>query len=93
MPFRLQAINQWTTIAAGASGAGEGEALRPSAVWLVRLAEMLRSPAAPIRARAGEILVDVAQIGHHRDADVLEANLAQLEHQRRGDMRLFRRIH
>jgi HEAT repeat protein len=60
MPFRLQAINQWTTIAAGASGAGEGEgeALRPSAVWLVRLAEMLRSPAAPIRARAGEILVD-----------------------------------
>ncbi|APW61461.1 HEAT repeat domain-containing protein [Paludisphaera borealis] len=60
MPFRLQAINQWTTIVAGASAAEPNETLQPSAVWLVRLAELLKSPAEPIRARAGEILVDAS---------------------------------
>lgn len=58
MPFRIQAMNQWTTIVAGPSAPGADEALRPSAVWLLRLAELLKSKAEPIRARAAEVLVD-----------------------------------
>ena len=42
-----------------------------------------------VRDPRGKILVNVAQLGQGAGADVLKAHFGQLEHQRRGDVRLL----